>query len=50
MILLAGMVQDAVPVDRLRPFLFAVMGAAFGAVIVSQTIIGLIALRGRGGN
>ena len=49
-ILLAGMVQDAVPVDRLRPFLFAVMGAAFGAVIVSQTIIGLIALRGRGGN
>lgn len=46
---LTGMTFSGVPVDRLQPVLVPVLGVAFGAVIVSQTIIGARALGGRGG-
>ena len=46
---LAGMAFPVLPVDRLSPALVPLIGVAFGAVIVSQTLIGLRALRRRGG-
>ena len=49
-ILLANMiVPAAVPFAAIRKYLFVVLGIAFGSVIVSQTVIGLLAVRSRNG-